>query len=1845
MCAEPRTGLDTLRGMQGLLGPHETVERLSERASDEIVRVRSLETGALRLVHRALDPRVGARAVRWSAELVSKHALSCMLRLDRLHHDPRATVAVYHDVSSLPAPRGALAVVDAALRLVDALAEVHAAGLVYGNLTPSTCLFAAERALLIDFGHARASHPHQLEFGSTRELGTDLRYLAPELSGRTNRAADHRADYYALGAVLYQLLSGAPPFSRTDPLELVYSQLASTPEPLRVRGVELPHFLDAIVLKLLAKDPAERYQSAVGLRADLSVARRILTGGSEDSDAVGRFDAPFATIELPHLYGRDRERACVMAAYERACSGAREFVLIAGYSGIGKSALIREAYPQMTRQRTPFASGKFEQLERGTPYSAWTAVLSQLFRHLLAEPEDELARWRTRLRQALQDRVGVLAEVIPELHLLLGVSAPPTSLAPAEARERFLQSFCDALGAFGSMQRPVAVFLDDLQWVDAASLLLLERVASDPSCAHVMLFAALRSNEVGADHPLTPVLGRLKRTVDLNLTTLTLSELRHDDVAQLVANTFAAPPEDAREMARLMLSKTGGNPFFLLQFLRALHDDELIRFDAQRLRWVFDLGAISRAEITENVVDLVLKRFDALPGATRDLLARAAFLGSRFDARLLADISGQEPSAIHGLLAPALAQEYLMTLSDLPEGADLRSYRFVHDKLQEAAAASLSLAEVPRVHLQIAQAMRALMADEKHEDLIFAKAEHLNTARALLVGRDEVLHVARVNLRAARRAAHSAAFDAALKYACAAMQGLPDDLFETEPELARELHCARAEYEYLAGNFAAAEAYLQEAIHHEREPFARADLFHLLVVQYTLRADYRRAIQVARAALSDFDIQLPEADLLKRRDQELERVRALQGSASLASLGDLRRMDSREQTAIMKLLIAMGPPCYRSHPHLWSLIVATEVRICLEHGLVAGASYSFPAFGGLGMHLGIFDGAVCAALCDATLKLIGRISTPADTSVGYLMIGSSLRHWFAPLSASVIDYREAYQSGVGSGNLQYAAYALGHLSYCRFFQGGALVELIHEVEATRSFCEKRGNRWGHDLANGVLRVASTLLGRETAFALAGEDESAYLARCESHGNLQVRCIYSILKCEAQLIQGDYAAAARTLRETWSSLSCVATQGLLPAAECELLRGLLVLLVPADFELSREAAEHEAEQHEQRLRRWARHAPHFGHAAALLAGQLHATRGESQAALAEFERAMTLAANDGQLARLGIAAGLCARMWNQLGFARYAEVCLQRADTALAAWRAEPKAEVGSEALRSVEVDALADLDLLSVMRTAQALARSVELSEVVEEVIHIVAQVSGAQRVALLLEAEHSLRVVGDSGPAAGSDGAPRALPEAVINLVRRTGRTLRIQRGMAHALQDDPYLLAVRPAAVLCAPLSLLGQVQGVLYMEHRELTSAFHQRHETLVEFLAGTAAIAVRNAELVSALRRDLELRAALEQKARDSERRLSLLLEQSPLGIRVFKPSGELLFENVASLGAFPGSNNDNGRAKLGVHPLLATSAELAAKVKRGENVALGDARVAQDAGGERWISGRSYGVRSETGEIEQIVLLEEDISERKRTERMKSEFVSSVSHELRTPLTSIRGVLGLIAGGVFGALPEEAAKLIQVAVENGERLTRIVNDILDMEKLEAGKMVLHLSEVSAHEAAQLALRANAGFALQHGVELRGPQAAPVEPAALLVDADRLQQVLANLLSNAIKFSPSGALVEVCVDADPQQVRICVVDQGCGIPESFRKSLFERFVQADGSDTRSHGGTGLGLAITRQLVEQMGGTVGYLPVEPVGSCFTCVFPRHHLADGSGVQHAEASAANHTLPDYATGLSVNE
>jgi predicted ATPase/signal transduction histidine kinase len=1479
------------------------LERLREDALTEMLRVEHPQApqGRAMLKRGRPGPPNPEQAVRLrnECEIVSRFRLRCMLTLLDCGGAGPDLAMLFENAEGVLCERLGILDYDRLLALADALAEalgeIHAAGLLHRDFRPANLLAAGERVYVIDFARAlvrEREHP-DLDIPD-REIDR-LRYIAPERTGRMNRPADCRADFYSLGATLYRLATGRPPFATDDPYELIYRHLAVTPPSPETLNPRVPVFFAGLVMKLLAKEPDRRYQSVEGLRADLLAARSFPAGRAAEGVVYGLGDVLHALFVSHRLYGREREREILLACFERACRGSRELLLIAGYSGIGKTSLIRETYIPATRQRAFFVAGKFDQLQRRLPYSAWIEALRKLVGFVLAEPADSLSLWRKRLGAALGRNGGVLAGVIPGLDLLLGPQAPPPELPPAEALNRFNETFRAFVSAFALPERPLAIFLDDLQWIDAASLQLLDLLARDARGGHLFLIGAYRDNEVASTHPLRLTLEALRREAACPLTEMTLPPLDLPRIGELAADTLAAEPAEVEPLALEIARKTGGNPFFLWQFLRTLRENGWIWLDGSARRWRWNLPAIRQADFADNVAELMLHRFQRLPEATRTLLSQAACLGARFDLDGLSLIADGKPAKVYADLSPALREEFLLPLTApelLEESLAIRAFRFSHDRMQEAAYRALAPAQVAPLHRRIGRLLLAHAPEGKLGERILEIADHLNAAAELVDTPEECLELARLDLLAARKARESAAFEAALKYLETGMARLPEDLWEREHELAYALFRERGELEYLNSRFDAAESFVERAIAREADILRRAELHGMLVVQYTLRALYPKAIETARRGLALFAVALPEDDYETARDAELARIEALLRGRGLNALADLPPMQDARQRAVMTLLMNLGPPCYRSHPRLWSVIVALEIRLCLQHGATPSASYSYPAFGGLLTHVGQGGGKECAALRSATRRLMDRFGSPADISVGYLMMGSSLRHWHAPLSAASADYLEAYKTGLDSGNLQYAVYAFGHNVYCRYFQGVPLDELIGETEGYLEFSRKRRNLWGVDLMEGALRVFRMLRERADADAASPEEpESAYLARCEAHLNAQVFCIYHILKADALLHLGRTRAACASLVEAEARLDSVSVQGLLPAVQFRALKGLALADAPEAFGLDAAGARAELAELRRRCAVWAESAPeNFEPLSELLRAEEARLDDDLPAALEAYDRAQDAALAQGFRQWAALAATRAAAFWRARGKADFAAVYRNKALENYRQWRADGVVAAWTEAA----APSARNLDWEMVIRTVQALSRHTSLNALAPEVIRNVARQSGAQRAVLILAQGEDLRAVIEAGPqgefyhdATLPLEAAERLPKALIRYVARSRQAISFNRGEIDdnpLLNGDAYLQTFAAESAWCLPLIYLGSMSGVLYLEQGLAADAFRGESGQLLEFLAAQAAVSLHNARLIGELEAEAAARRGAEASLRTAYAELARFAEISAHHLR-------------------------------------------------------------------------------------------------------------------------------------------------------------------------------------------------------------------------------------------------------------------------------------------------------------------------------------------------------------------------
>ena len=517
-----------------------------------------------------------------------------------------------------------------AISLSGAIGHLHQRDIIHKDIKPGNVLVnsVSGQCWLTGFGIASRLPRERQPPAPPEFIAGTLPYMAPEQTGRMNRSIDSRSDLYALGVTLYETLTGSLPFTASDPMEWVHCHIAKQPSGERLKNVAAP--VSAIIMKLLAKTAEERYQTAAGVERDL---RRCLVQWENqrriDEFRLGEEDTPDRLLIPEKLYGRAREIDTLLASFDRVvASGRPELVLVSGYSGIGKSSLVNELHKVLVPPRGLFASGKFDQYKSDIPYTTLAQAFQSLVRPLLGKSEAELRNWRDALHEALGPNGPLIVDLVPELKLIIGEQPPVPDLPSQDAQRRFQLVFRRFIGVFARAEHPLALFLDDLQWLDAATLDLLEDLLSQPDVRHLMLIGAYRDSEVNSAYPLMRKLEAIREAGAI-VHEILLAPLAREDLGRLIADSLNCEPDPVTALAQLVHEKTAGNPFFAVQFISGLAEEALLTFDHASGRWSWDLSRIQAKGYTDNVADLMVGKLNRLPVDTQKALQEFACLGKQ----------------------------------------------------------------------------------------------------------------------------------------------------------------------------------------------------------------------------------------------------------------------------------------------------------------------------------------------------------------------------------------------------------------------------------------------------------------------------------------------------------------------------------------------------------------------------------------------------------------------------------------------------------------------------------------------------------------------------------------------------------------------------------------------------------------------------------------------------------------------------------------------------------------------------------------------------------------------------------------------------------------------------------------------------------------------------------------------------------------------------------------------------------------------------------------------------------------------------------------------------------------
>jgi diguanylate cyclase (GGDEF)-like protein len=1414
-----------------------------------------------------------------------------------------------------------------ALQLCAALDAVHGQGIIHNDITPANIVWnGARRQLqLIDFGIAGELaqevqgivHPYALE-------GT-LPYMAPERTGRMNRRVDYRADYYGLGATCYELVTGRPPFAGSDAMELVHSHIARVPDWSHPALAAAPAGLTAILRRLLEKNAELRYQTLHALALDLQACRAATDAGEEAG--AGGAAMPLAGLADRHrpfnlsqrLYGRESETAALLAAFERTAGGACELLLVAGPAGSGKSAVVDEVQPAIVARRGCFLSGKFDQYRRDVPYAPLIQAFQELLRQLLSEPELGLRRWADRLRAALGDSLGVLEELLPELALVAGPSGPGAALAPDQAQARLDRAFHRLVQVFATAEHPLVLFLDDLQWADPPTLRLVELFLREREGGHLLLIGAYRDNEVTLAHPLTGLCERVQWH-GARLTRLTLAPLAEGDVAQLVADSLHVPADAAAPLARLCQRKTGGNPFFLGQFLHAIHDAGQLHYQPAHDCWYWDLAVLEQAAYTDNVVELLVAKIRRLAPSAQQLLQLAAAVGNQFRLDTLAVLVDEAPARVQQTLWPAL-QAGLIQPRDLrykyldPDGsgADI-SYRFLHDRVQQAAYALVPVEARAALHLRIGRLLLRHADERQLEDELFAIVEQYNAGRALLDDPSERLQLAQLNWRAGAKARRSAAFQATLEHMGVGLGLLPEQAWQAHGALWLELQLGAAEAAYLCGQFERAEAIYPLLMAHAA-PLEQVRCIAVQAHQYQLQGRLPDAIAVLRAGLALLGMPVPHdvAELSARSDALYAEIESHPLARDTQALLNAPELEDGAALAAMQMMQSMWMAAYYAGQQELSVhMMQSMTRLSMQQGI---SDFSSVAYVGHALMLALRTGDMDLAyrFGEMSLALARRRPNLQTRTLTGLMFAALCNHWVRSLRSSDLLYDEAFGWALDIADYVQVGVVAAVRATDRLILGHYLPELKLAIAHDLLLMRANGQQAMADCCvAAAVQPIKCLMGQTTDGA-SYDDEGFNEARfLERYGDSKlyrayflqgkIRNAFLFDGPDAEALAGQLDLVAQMMRG----------QAKVPDATFYAALIWIRALRRDPGRADADAVRVRLAALQELLARWAGLGPPLFRARhCLVLAELARGERDLTLATAHYQRGLDAAVDCVPLQALGNE--LCGECWLEQGQPRVAAVYLTDALARYRQWGADGKASLLSArhgpmltghalagwaapstpgwAAPSTpawaapattgwttrgRAGANAELDLMTLLKAAQALSHEVGLANVLRRLMAIVCENSGAQVARLLLHDGDGWRLeveavdgVAALPPARVVDLEAASDPQFPLSLLRY------VARAGAEVIEDnlpasprfgsDPYAGRAGSRSVMCLPIRQAGRLDGMLYLENRLAEGTFTAARVEFLRILCAQAITGIANARLYDSLERRVAERTAQLEEA--------------------------------------------------------------------------------------------------------------------------------------------------------------------------------------------------------------------------------------------------------------------------------------------------------------------------------------------------------------------------------------------
>ena len=1630
-----------------------------------------------------------------------------------------------------------------AIQLADALSEIHHEQVIHKDLHPGNIIINPEtqQVQIIDFGLASLLSREQPSLAAPERLEGILAYLSPEQTGRMNRAVDYRSDFYTLGITFYELLSGHVPFRAVDALGMVHAHIAKPHKPLSKVCPGFPPAISTLIDKLLNKIAEKRYQSAQGLKVDLEKCQQLLNSGNpQQSFPLGENDISDRFHVSQTLYGRKKEINTLLKHFHKVAKGSPQLFAVSGYSGIGKSVLVHEVHKPIAASNGLFLTGKFDQFQRNIPYSVFYQALKSWLMQMLSQPEKQLQAQRQRINKILGSNAWVLIDFMVEFKPLLGELPEVPKLGADETQNRFHVVFVKLI-TFIAEDRPLVLFIDDLQWADRGSLNLLPLLMREADC-HLLIIVAYRDNEVDETHPAIQTLQAIKNDEN-NVSSLSLKPLSVNDVRQVLIDSLHRPAEEVQSLAVLVHNKTGGNPFFINEFLKTLYSEELLNFDLKQHRWLWDTQAITDKCITDNVVELMLGKMQKLPEETQQILRLASCIGSYFDIDMLAVVAEKDVTELNDALWPALKGGLLI------QGGS--GCQFLHDRMLQAAYESMEDTQRQKTHLKIGRLLNKLkkyhqQKGETYSTLqpisLFDIVEQLNKGRSLITDPSERLRLVELNQQAAEKAKAASVWDAVVRYSDIGIALLPKNSWQEQYQLSFDLYHAKAEGEYLCGRPDVSDLLYSELLFYTHDNLIKAEICATRVVENIGRGRWSLGIEIGLQGLAYLGVDLsgdPErVSAMLVQEQALFDMQT--EHTSIHKIHQLPELSDPQWLTALQILFNLGVcALLLRNRDLMKLAALSGLNITLKSGQSDLVIAQLMLYAMILVRESQYQQATTLAI--ESKKLREHYSQPRELASSYNGLASYILYFSEPYKHCIALLQIGYEAGLENGEIARAVIGQGNALSLKFSKGDNLYTVQEYAEEFQMLCHRKTIFYpiGHNIMTMMtaLRIP-TVHGSEALDYKTLTQEHLDKIKGSVHEEMLIHCRVALA-----FWYGDNEKALTNCRLVTHKIGF--SVGLCLSVDHTIYYGLLLLSQASGQGLeSPEILTYCLAQ----MKKLAQFCPaNFEHKYQLLLAEQGRSQNDSMEQVTEhYKKAIESAKENGFLQYQALGNELLGLYWQSKGLESAATAYLEQAVYLYKRWGCEARivylkkhygcllkfdeARDGTSESSAVSLTQSGDdshsspsshaqsedksgLDFDSVMKSSQLISSELKLKQLALKVMQVITESAGAQTAALVLNTQNGPCVearvssLPDSSESLGLTMSPQLtgsqaldkcsdLPLSVISYVLRTDKIVNLDdiQG-SKEFRNDPYLKVQPPESILCVPVDYRDNLIGVLYLENRLTTKAFTESRLNVIKMLLSQTAISIENARLFEEIN---TLNQRLEEKVEERTQQLS------------------------------------------------------------ESNTAL------------------------------QIA-----------NEELKS-FSYSVSHDLRSPLRSIRGFSQILLDEYSDKLDDMGASLLQRIMAGSSKMAELINGLLELSRVQSQDIDLkqvNLSKIAqeiSNELNESQVDRPVKFICAEDMEVQG-------------DARMLYSAMENLLNNAWKYSSKVMLPCVEFGFIKQQGRSVyfIKDNGAGFDMAHAHNLFGTFQRLHSENEFS--GTGIGLATVKRIINKHKGEIWAEAEEGKGAIF--------------------------------------